>query len=233
MIPKIIHQIWFGNQSNRPVKWMETFPMKNPDWTYKLWTEENLPKLFNQDKFAYILRHETSVDKYAKLADIARYEILYQYGGIYIDADSECLKSLDPLINNEIFSVRGNEKTSELISNAIIGCAPGNSAIKEMIDHIASLDNSLLSQTFAWKITGPVLWTKILSNHPEVKIYDSIYFLPTRHPEDFFGMFRRRNVKNSYTNHHWSTTHKLIKRFIIDIFTPRKVIRYMKNLLRK
>jgi mannosyltransferase OCH1-like enzyme len=212
---------------------METFSMKNPDWEYKLWTEENLPKLSNQDKFDYVLKYDVSVDKYAKLADIARYEILYRYGGIYIDADSECLKSLDPLINNEMFSVREGEKASGFISNAIIGCASNNSVIKEMMDYIASLDNSLLSQTLAWKITGPVVWTKILSNHPEVKIYDSIYFLPTGHPEDLFRIFRRRNMKYSYTDHHWATTNEILKRYILDLFTPKKGIRYLINLLRK
>ena len=232
MIPKIIHQIWFGNQSNRPVKWMKTFPIKNPDWKYKLWTEENLPRLFNQDKFDYILRYGKTNDNYAKLADIARYEILYQYGGIYIDADSECLRSLDPLINNEIFSVYQDEE-AKLISNAIIGCTSSNPVIKEIIDHIASLDNSLLSQTLAWKIIGPALWTKILSNHPEVKIYDSIYFLPTRNPYDFFRMFKRRNMKNSYTDHHWITTTKNAKGYILQLFTYKRVKRYIINLLRK
>jgi mannosyltransferase OCH1-like enzyme len=232
MIPKIIHQIWFGDQLKRPVNWMKTFSIKNPDWKYMLWTEENLPKLSNQDKFDYILKYGKTNDNYAKLADIARYEILYRYGGIYLDADSECLRSLDPPINNEIFSVYGGED-AKIISNAIIGCTCNNSIIKETIDHIASLNNSLLSQTPAWKITGPALWTKILSNHPEVKIYDSFYFLPTRHPRDFFRMFKRKNMKNSYTDHHWFTTTKITKEYILQLFTYKQLKRHIIKLLRK
>ena len=84
MIPKIIHQIWLGDQSQRPINLMKTWEDMNPGWVYKLWTDDNLPKLICQEQF----------DKMKGLhgkADILRYELLYKYGGFYIDADSECV----------------------------------------------------------------------------------------------------------------------------------------------
>ena len=41
-IPKIIHQIWIGNRQ-LPLKlqqYQETWKEQNPDWEYKLWTNE-------------------------------------------------------------------------------------------------------------------------------------------------------------------------------------------------
>lgn len=35
------------------------------------------------------------IEAFCGKADIMRYEILYKYGGIYLDADSLCLESLD------------------------------------------------------------------------------------------------------------------------------------------
>ena len=42
MIPKVIHQIWIGDQSKRPTEAMETIKKDNPDCEYKLWTEKEL-----------------------------------------------------------------------------------------------------------------------------------------------------------------------------------------------
>ena len=49
-IPKIIHQIWIGDKSKQPVELMKTWETMNPTWEYKLWTEENIPELFNKDR---------------------------------------------------------------------------------------------------------------------------------------------------------------------------------------
>jgi len=80
MIPKIIHQIWLGDQSKRPSSLIDTWKEINPDWEHILWTEENLPNLRNQEQF-------DSMKEWAGKADILRYELLHDYGGFFIDAD--------------------------------------------------------------------------------------------------------------------------------------------------
>jgi hypothetical protein len=46
--------------------------------------------MFNRQKF-------DEAWNYALKADIARYEIIYRYGGVYVDADCACLRPLDIL----------------------------------------------------------------------------------------------------------------------------------------
>lgn len=41
-------------------------------------------------------------------ADILRYELLYFFGGIYIDTDFLCIKNIDKLLNN-YDGITGNE----------------------------------------------------------------------------------------------------------------------------
>jgi mannosyltransferase OCH1-like enzyme len=103
-IPKIIHQIWIG-PNKCPDIWINTWKIdyikKFPDWTYKLWTEKEIEKL----KPTMINRQYYDMETlYEGKADIARYEILYQEGGIYIDADSIWLngKDLQNLCNSTI-----------------------------------------------------------------------------------------------------------------------------------
>lgn len=96
IIPKTIHHIWIGDKSLPPLRkaYMETWKKHHPDWTIKLWTNEDLDnwegEFYLKDLFdrAYTVQEK---------ADIFRLNIMYKYGGLYVDNDLECLKSFEPL----------------------------------------------------------------------------------------------------------------------------------------
>ena len=104
-IPKIIHQIWLGPRT-RPQFWMDTWKIdylnNYPDWEYRLWTEKEVKELTLVNKKFYnrLAKNNKRYDKFAGMADILRYEILYQFGGVFIDADSIWMnnKNLDDLL---------------------------------------------------------------------------------------------------------------------------------------
>lgn len=85
-IPKIIHQIWIGDKAAPPKQWLDTwsvnFMQQNPGYTYVLWRDEDLENLQMRNRALYDAE-KTLPGK----ADIARYEILHRYGGVYVDAD--------------------------------------------------------------------------------------------------------------------------------------------------
>ena len=94
-LPKIIHQIWLGD-IEPPYSFMKSVKDNHPDYDYRLWTDDNLPHpLFNQDLF-------DKARYYPEKADILRYELLYRFGGLYIDADIICLKPLNDLLLDKI-----------------------------------------------------------------------------------------------------------------------------------
>ena len=53
LIPQIFHRIWLGDKEmpEEFVYYGETWKKLHPSWKIKLWTEENIPKLINQEAF--------------------------------------------------------------------------------------------------------------------------------------------------------------------------------------
>jgi mannosyltransferase OCH1-like enzyme len=194
MIPKIIHQIWIGDQSKKPEKIMNTWKIKHPDWEYKIWTEENLPSLKNQKQF-------NQMEELAGKADILRYELLYNYGGVYIDADTICLNSLDDFfLKNDSFTCWENEYcTTGLIHNGHLGACPNNELMKELINYISLQDQIYFGPLNAWKVTGPVLITNMVRQlrYTKLRIYPSYYFIP----EHFSGVSHYYTDDKCYGKH--------------------------------
>lgn len=92
-IPKIIHQIWLGSPlPEKYVTMTASWKKFHPDWEYKLWTDKDVQEfgLHNQQQY-------DMAENYGEKADIARYEIICRYGGLYIDTDFECVQAFDIL----------------------------------------------------------------------------------------------------------------------------------------
>ena len=58
----------------------------HPDWEYKLWTDETVKEitLINQELF-------DKAKNYGEKSDILKWELVYRFGGVYIDTDMEAL----------------------------------------------------------------------------------------------------------------------------------------------
>ena len=200
-IPKIIHQIWVGDQSKRPVEMMETWKEKNPTWDYRFWSEENMPKLRNQAQF-------DAMNELAGKADILRYELLYNYGGFFIDADSICVNSLDDFfVENEAFCCWENEEVREgLMCNGYLACSQNNKLLDDMVWRIREMNPAELSKLpnlTAWKTVGPAFLTEMTkqTGYDKIKIYPSHYFLP----KHYTGVEYKGNDK-IYSEQYWGST---------------------------
>ncbi len=132
LIPKIIHVIWIGPNPYPYGDYKDTWLEHNPDWELKFWTDDNLPPLYNQEIF-------DMMPVWAAKADILRYELLYNYGGVYSDADSYCKKPLEPLIGNlTCFAMISNK--GKTVCNAILGATKNHPSYEKIVyglkDHI-------------------------------------------------------------------------------------------------
>lgn len=133
-IPKIIHQIWLGPK--RPpgffLKFRESWQKMHPDWEYRLWTDADLATYDFELRDLFDLS-----DNYGEKSDILRCEVLLKHGGVYVDADFECLKPIDELTSKYDFFA-GIEPPHEipessrvlLVSNALVGSVPGHPILK-------------------------------------------------------------------------------------------------------
>lgn len=199
-IPKVIHQIWLGDQARRPARWMSSWQQKHPDWEYRLWTEANLPPLRAQAAF-------DAMPHLAGKADILRYELLHRFGGVYIDADAECVASLsDDLLSNRAFAAHENEYVRPgMIANGVIGCLPGTPLMAAMTDTILATEGLRECPAIeVWKLTGPLAFTRVIGRggHSYIRIYPSFWF----YPEHYSGVHYSGVVDRCYARQYWGST---------------------------
>lgn len=88
-------------------------------------------------------------------SDILRYEILYRFGGVYVDTDYECVGSLDALILNcNLFAGFSHTEVLE-INNGILGCVPKDALMSLLINEISkhnSVKKVIQNNTLAFSI---------------------------------------------------------------------------------
>lgn len=194
IIPKVFHRIWLGGQP-MPKEWEDfeqAWRQYHPDWTFYLWNEDNLPLLRNQWAFdnAVAVSGQTN---------IARYEILFRFGGIYIDNDFECLKSIEPLLDNVDCFV--GMENRQLANNAIIGCTPAHPLL---LDLITSLEHNVhVSTEYDPDITrsGPYYLTRVLERHKNVTLLPVEWF----YPYEWHERWRRyETFPDAFAVHHWA-----------------------------
>lgn len=153
-IPRTIHYIWFGHgeKSELIKRCVKITLEKLPDWEIKEWTEDN----YDVSDCAYCYeayQHK----KYPFASDYARFDILYRYGGIYLDTDVELIKRIPELfLKDEGFTgVEGNNK---IAPGLVFACKPGNPIVKEIIDmyekdHFILADGSMNTKTVVNRVT--------------------------------------------------------------------------------
>jgi mannosyltransferase OCH1-like enzyme len=136
MIPKIIHQVWLGS-SMKPIGLMQTWIKHNPDYTYMLWTDSNVPKLINQATYNWCR-------SYTMKSDILRYELLMRYGGIYADCDLLCLQNMDLLLlslKQDCFMPQDSYwwKRKKYVCNNFMGAIPWHPFIIKLVKGIRGI----------------------------------------------------------------------------------------------
>lgn len=181
---KTIHYFWFGNneKSELILNCIESWKKYFPDFQIHEWNESN----YNIDNYHYC-RQAYDAKKYAFVSDVARFDILYHYGGLYFDTDVEVLKKFDDLIKKEAFV--GFERR-DLINPGLVMWVKhsGNKILKEMLDMYKS--NSFINDDGTYNLTTVCeYFTCILKKYglilnnkkqkcAEFTIYPITYFCP-------------------------------------------------------
>jgi hypothetical protein len=183
MIPKILHLIWVGDESKRPNRFIQTWRIHHPDWEVKLWGNAELHAR------TWINGHhmsEMAKQEWNGVADMMRWEILHDQGGILVDADSACVRSLPLwLLECEAFACWENELVRPgLIAAGYFGTVPGTPFLAALIEGIR--EKPSVTDQQAWKTVGPLHLTKtwLTQKYANLTILPSHFFIP-RH---FSGM---------------------------------------------
>ena len=171
MIPKIIHCCWLSGDPYPELiqQCLSSWQKYLPDYEFMLWDT----KCIDMNSCVW-LKQAYENKKYAFAADYVRFYALYHYGGIYLDADVEVLRSFDDLLNRTEFI---GEDASGDIEAAIVGAEKNASWIKRCLDYYENRAFIKPDGSFDMKPV-PLMVEKVLRSYSYIQILPYQYFSP-------------------------------------------------------
>ncbi len=129
VIPKVIHYMWLGNSklNETSEKCIESWKKYCPDYEIIRWDESN----YDVHKNTFMSQAYDN-GRYGFVPDYARIELLYEYGGIYLDTDVELIKNIDELLYQESFC--GVEKWQVLNFGGCSGAVKGHHSLEPFLE---------------------------------------------------------------------------------------------------
>lgn len=164
-IPKIIHTFWFSRQSedeeivlsDRYQRCLNSWKMYAPDFEIKIW-----------DQFSYhaddCLYFKQAIERkcWAFASDYARADVLYRYGGVYMDLDVEMLRPIDDLLFNDAYM--SFESLDRIECGSGMGAKAGNKILEEICKDYES--RPFIKEDGSPDMsTCPVRFTKVIEKH--------------------------------------------------------------------
>lgn len=232
-IPKIFHQIWIGDASKAPTKLMATWrdALAPLGFRYMFWDEAEIERQRKENAgfdaaLALVATRIEEMEEMCGKADILRWVILQEYGGVYSDADSVCIEPIDDhLLGVEEggFSCFENERVRgagwsprykdvyshkhALINNNFMGFPPQHPLVVAATRWIKENPVSMKATgVMAWRSTGPGLFTRLYYDDYArykglVRVFPSHYSMPIHYTGVKYGGHGR-----VYAHHMWGST---------------------------
>jgi hypothetical protein len=207
MIPKKIHYCWIGGNPlpESAKKCIKSWKKYCPDYEIVEWNESN----YDFTKIPY-MREAFEAKKWGFVPDYARLDIVYTYGGIYMDTDVELVRSFDPLLALDGFA--GFQDADQVAFGLGFGAEAGNPVLKTLMDSYDGI--SFLREDGTPDLTpSPRLNTDTLVKKcgllPDgtlqrlegITVFPPEYFCPKSFDD---GVVRK--TKNTYSIHHFDAS---------------------------
>jgi mannosyltransferase OCH1-like enzyme len=168
LIPRVFHQIWVGPDPfpEQYARYQQTWLDHHPGWQLQFWTEEHLPDQLRRPEAAERLRAP------AERANILRLELLWRFGGVYVDTDFKCLRSIEPLIDEaELFISLAKP---DRVNNALLGSVPGHPLLDRALGEIRPREYFGHDKA----ATGTRFLDRLLLDRADVTLIDPEHFYP-------------------------------------------------------
>jgi Glycosyltransferase sugar-binding region containing DXD motif len=191
-IPRTIHRVWLGApMPAQHQRFGESFAEHHAGWEMRVWGDRDLESL------GIGVEERARCRTQRELANLARYEILSSFGGVYVDTDVECRRPFTPLL-------RGIDAFAALehpgrVCNAVLGAIPEHPAFTRA----ARLARQTLGRgEHSVDANGPYFLSLLLEQEKDVAIMGSAVFYPYLWDE-----LERRDERfpDAYAIHHWAT----------------------------
>lgn len=203
VIPKKINYCWFGKRELPDLlkRCMDSWAEQCPDFEIVCWNENN----FDVNKYIFT-KQAYEREKYSFVTDLARLDILYENGGIYLDTDVTIIRNLELLLHQSGFV--GVEKWGNVNTGGGCGFVPRHPMLKEMIAYRNQFsfvlnDGSLNMETNGVYETIPFLWHGFRPDHSLQQINNVTVYPPyVFHPYDYMSCGMQKK-EATYGIHHF------------------------------
>jgi len=203
MIPKVIHFCWFGEKtlSELAEKCIASWRKFCPDYEIKEWNETNV------DIIDIDYAREAYEEKaWAFVSDVVRLQIIYEYGGIYLDTDVEMIRPFDDLMDAPAFM--GIEDGKVVALGLGFGAEKHHPLIGELLDdykwrHFKKPDRTVDITPITSSLNLIFMKHGFVAKDEKqivngVVVYPSEYFCPKS-----FQTGRLTLTENTYSIHHY------------------------------
>ncbi|WP_204585146.1 glycosyltransferase [Collinsella intestinalis] len=236
-IPKIIHYCWFGGGSfgDKETACIESWQKYLPDYEIRRWDETN----FDITCCDYV-EEAYEARKWAFVSDFARFQILYEYGGLYFDTDVELVKPINDIVERGAFmgmeedcSTEGNggEDSAIKVNPGVgLGTPPGAELFAAILDsyksaHFISPAGDNDETTVVERVTA-FLWERGLRNVIGIQKVAGFYLYPAEYfcPLDFDS--GELNITSNTRSIHWYGATWLSPSQKLELRVKRALIRH-------
>lgn len=184
-----IHRIWLGpnEMPEDYVHYGELWKKFNPEYDVKLWTEPEIEAIGLQNRAVWDhlkrfggksdIPHRPEVATAVQMADVAAYEIIHRFGGVYVNCDMEPLRPISELPVGpeaawacvEIYQCGNWAKElvgKVALNNGALGGPAGHPFWQLVIDELPYRFDKYHPDRAMHEVTGPYLLTLMHLNNP-------------------------------------------------------------------
>jgi len=187
-IPKVIYQTFKTNTIPWLTKlYIKRFRRKNKGYKYEFYDDQRVDAFIKDSFNEEIYKAYSRLQIGAAKADFFRYAVLYIYGGVYLDLDSDILVNLDKYLQEDDQAVITREKNHQnLFAQWALVFEKGHPFLERTIKYIVEniQQNNYLHDVHG--MTGPTVYTRavndVIQEHPTVS-YRIV-------PDDYKGIMK-------------------------------------------
>lgn len=173
---KTIHRLWIGPNPLPPAyeEYGQRWADLNPGWTVRMWTEQDVEDmgLANQRIWDHIkahggvssIAHSYAAARATQMADVAGYEIVHRFGGVYVNCDMEPLRPLADLAAGGDEAWAGIE-ANHWLNNGALGGPAGHPFWADLIEELPRRFDRMPGEAMHLT-TGPHLLTDMAYREP-------------------------------------------------------------------
>jgi mannosyltransferase OCH1-like enzyme len=193
VIPPTFHRIWLDEpMPERYESYWDRFIELHPGRDFVTWNDSTqLDWMRCKSEFS-------SAKTWAGKSDVLRYELLWKFGGIYVDTDVEPLRPFDELFDDPRPFIGWED--SNLLCPTVMGAPPKHPAIGELLDELPRWFRRFRNAA-PNRQTGPYFVTRYLRGRADVRRLDPDAFYPV-------GWWEKARLGGPYPDrsfavHHW------------------------------